>query len=154
MYKWLRMAALALPLAGGVASAQGSGSSGSAGAPSGVKPMNEPGTIDTRTPTQKRAGQIDATPALPGDATKPIGTPETAPMSDRAGLPESATHDDTSAADQGKSQPQQRRFRRSNETDADHPRSSDWPGVLNGNKNSNSNQAPAEVPKEQGNSDK
>jgi hypothetical protein len=92
MYKLLRMALFALPLAaGGVAWAQASG--GSAGAPTGINPEGGAGTTDTRTPTQKRAGAVDTLPpAVPGDATtRPMGVPPTAPESDRAGLPDSAS---------------------------------------------------------------
>ncbi len=74
MYKMLRMALFALPLAGGAAWAQASGTSGSAGAPGSA--MTPPVTDDTRTPTQQRAGRLDDTaPALPGDATKPVEVP-------------------------------------------------------------------------------
>ena len=80
MYKLLRMALFALPLTmGGVALAQ--------------SPEGGAGTTDTRTPTQKRAGAADTLPpAVPGDGTgKPMGAPQTAPESDRAGLPDSAS---------------------------------------------------------------
>jgi hypothetical protein len=89
MYKLLRMALLSLPLAGGVAFAQASGTGGTAG----VNPEGGAGTTDTRTPTQKRAGQVDTLPpAVPGDATsKPMGVPSTVPDSDRSGLPDSAS---------------------------------------------------------------
>jgi hypothetical protein len=84
MYKLLRMAVLALPLGGGVALAQSAASDTN-------PPMGTQRTTDTRTTMQKRAGELDDnTSAVPGDATKPRGVPETAPMSDRAGLPESA----------------------------------------------------------------
>lgn len=74
MYKLLRMAVFALPLAGGAAWAQASGTSGSAGAPGSA--MTPPVTDDTRTPLQHRAGRMDDTaPALPGDATKPVEVP-------------------------------------------------------------------------------
>ncbi len=87
MYKWIRMALLALPLAGGVAWAQGSGTSGSAGAPGTVVPA--PVTNDTRTPMQEKAGRIDDTqPALPGDATKPADVPSTVQNSNRNGMPD------------------------------------------------------------------
>ena len=103
MYKLLRMAVLSLPLAGGMAYAQGSGTNGSAGAVDGTQaPMGTQGTTDTRTPMQKRAGELDdttAAPAVPGDATKPRSVPETAPMSDRAGLPESADKPTTDKKD-------------------------------------------------------
>jgi hypothetical protein len=97
MYKLLRMALLTLPLGGGMAWAQGSATGGTAGAPAGVNPEGGAGTTDTRTPTQKRAGQTDTLPpAVPGDATtKPMGVPPTAPESDRAGLPDSASKPDT-----------------------------------------------------------
>jgi hypothetical protein len=100
MYKLLRMAVLALPLTGGVALAQGSAVNGPGNAPDPVTPLGTQGTTDTRTPTQKRAGELDdnAATAVPGDATKPRNVPETAPMSDRAGMPESA--DRPNSADQ------------------------------------------------------
>lgn len=76
MYKLIRIAIFALPFAGGVAWAQGSGTSGSAGAPGADTPP--PVTDDTRTPVQEKAGRIDdTTPALPGDATKPTRVPNT-----------------------------------------------------------------------------
>ena len=87
MYKWIRIAVVALPLAGGAAFAQGSGTSGSAGAPGTVTPP--PVTNDTRTPTQEKAGRIDDTnPALPGDATKPVEVPNTVRDSNRNGMPD------------------------------------------------------------------
>jgi hypothetical protein len=103
MYKLLRIAALALPLGGGVALAQGSGTNGSAGAPDIVPPMGSTGTNDTRTPMQKRAGALDdgTSPAVPGDATRPRSLPETAPMSDRPGLPDDTS--DRAAPDTQKS---------------------------------------------------
>ena len=74
MYKLIRMAVFALPLAGGVAWAQGSGTSGSAGAPGSA--MTPPVTDDTRSPVQRNAGRMDdAAPAMPGDATKPVDIP-------------------------------------------------------------------------------
>ncbi|HEX9100846.1 MAG TPA: hypothetical protein VF997_01515 [Polyangia bacterium] len=77
------MALFALPLAGGAAWAQGSGTSGSAGAPGGTTQPSV--TDDTRTPTQQKAGRVDdAQPVLPGDATKPIEVPE----STRSGMPD------------------------------------------------------------------
>jgi hypothetical protein len=89
MYKLLRMAAFTLPLAGGVAWAQGSGTSGSAGAP-GTMGTTPSVTDDTRTPTQQKANKLDDTmPALPGDATKPVDIPNTVPKSDRSGMPDS-----------------------------------------------------------------
>jgi hypothetical protein len=93
MYKLLRMAFFTLPLAGGMAWAQSSASDGTPGAPTGINPEGGAATTDTRTPTQKRAGQMDTLPpAVPGDATtKPMGVPPTAPESDRAGLPDSAS---------------------------------------------------------------
>ena len=97
MYKLLRMALFALPLAGGgVAWAQASGS------PAGINPQEGgAGTTDTRTPTQKRAGAVDTLPpAVPGDATtRPMGVPPTAPESDRAGLPDSAAKPEQAPAD-------------------------------------------------------
>lgn len=88
MYKLLRIALLTLPLTGGVALAQGSGTSGSAGAPgSNVTP---PVTDDTRTPLQQKAGRIDdTTPVLPGDATKPAEIPGTVKESNAPALPDS-----------------------------------------------------------------
>ena len=87
MYKWIRMALFALPLAGGAAFAQGSGTSGSAGAPGSVNPP--PVTNDTRTPMQEKAGRMDdTTPALPGDATKPVEVPSTVRDSNRNGMPD------------------------------------------------------------------
>jgi len=86
MYKWIRMALVALPLAGGAAFAQGSGTSGSAGAPGTMMP---PVTDDTRTPMQEKAGRIDDTqPVLPGDATKPAGAPDAVEQSNRNGMPD------------------------------------------------------------------
>lgn len=88
MYKLLRIAVFVVPLGAGAAWAQGSGTSGSAGTPGGTM-MPSP-TDDTRTPLQQKAQQVDdATPALPGDATRATNIPNTAPSSDRAGLPES-----------------------------------------------------------------
>jgi hypothetical protein len=88
MYKLLRIALFALPLAGGTALAQGSGTSGSAGAP-GTN-MTPPVTDDTRTPLQQKAGRIDdTTPVLPGDATKPAEIPGTVKESNAPALPES-----------------------------------------------------------------
>jgi hypothetical protein len=87
MYKWIRIALFALPLAGGAAFAQGSGTSGSAGAPGSVNPP--PVTSDTRTPMQEKAGRIDdTTPALPGDATKPVDVPNTVRDSNRNAMPD------------------------------------------------------------------
>ena len=86
MHKLLRITLLALPLAGGVAWAQGSGTSGSAGAPSSASPP--PMGVDTRTPLQKEAGRVDdTTPVLPGDATKPAEVPKAVPP-ERSGLPD------------------------------------------------------------------
>ena len=86
MYKLLRIALLAAPLAGGVAWAQGSGTSGSAPAPGKMTP---PVTDDTRTPLQQKAGRIDdTTPVLPGDATKPADILNTVPESNTTGLPD------------------------------------------------------------------
>jgi hypothetical protein len=85
IYKLCRIALVIAPLAGGAAWAQGSGTSGSAGAPGTLKP---PTSDDTRTPLQQKAQQLDeATPALPGDATQPSNIPNTVPRSDRAGMP-------------------------------------------------------------------
>jgi hypothetical protein len=90
MYKLLRIALFAAPLAGGVAWAQGSGTSGWAPAPGMLTP---PVTDDTRTPLQQKAGRIDdTTPVLPGDATKPVDIPNTVPESNRAGIPEKKGH--------------------------------------------------------------
>ena len=87
MLKLLRIAVFALPLAGGAALAQASGTSGSAGAPGSVVPP--PVTNDTRTPTQEKAGRIDDTmPALPGDATKPLEPPNGAEPTNRNGMPD------------------------------------------------------------------
>lgn len=84
MFKLLRIALFAAPLAGGAAWAQGSGTSGSAPAPGTNTPSV---TDDTRTPLQQKAGRIDdTTPALPGDATKPVDVPNTVPESDRNGI--------------------------------------------------------------------
>ena len=86
MYKLLRIALFAAPLAGGLAWAQASGTSGSAGAPGTIIP---PVTDDTRTPLQQKAGRLDDTqPVLPGDATKPADVPNTVKDSDRAGMPD------------------------------------------------------------------
>jgi hypothetical protein len=87
MYKLLRIALFAAPLVGGVAWAQASGTSGSAGAPGSVTPP--PVTDDTRTPLQQKAGRLDdTTPVLPGDATKPVDIPNTVKESDRTGMPD------------------------------------------------------------------
>lgn len=84
MNKLLRIAFLAAPLAGGVAWAQGSGTSGSAPAPGNAA---QSVTDDTRTPLQQKAGRIDdTTPALPGDATKPVDIPNTVHDSDATGM--------------------------------------------------------------------
>ena len=86
MFKLIRIALFALPLAGGAVLAHASGTSNSAGAAGSVTP---PATGDTRTPTQEKAGRIDDTmPALPGDATKPIEPPNTAEPSNRNGMPD------------------------------------------------------------------
>jgi hypothetical protein len=108
MYKLLRMAVFVVPLAGGAAWAQSSGAGSSAGAPLGANPTGGEGTLDTRTPTQKRAGQIDegTSPAVPGDATKPAPVPQTVPQSDRAGMPESAPPSGPSS-DTGKAKPEE-----------------------------------------------
>jgi hypothetical protein len=88
MYKLLRMAVFALPLAGGAAWAQASGTSGSAGAPGSA--MTPPVTDDTRTPLQQRAGRLDDTaPAMPGDATKPVEVPNR--VEERATTPDTVT---------------------------------------------------------------
>ena len=86
MFKLIRIALFALPLAGGAAFAQGSGTSGPAGAPGSA---TAPVTNDTRTPMQEKAGRIDDTsPALPGDATKPVEVPNTVDQSNRNGMPD------------------------------------------------------------------
>jgi hypothetical protein len=86
MYKLLRIALFTAPLVGGVAWAQGSGTSGSAAAPGNP---SQSVTDDTRTPVQQKAGRIDdTTPALPGDATKPVEVPNTVRDSDRTGVPD------------------------------------------------------------------
>lgn len=86
MYKLVRIALFTAPLVGGVAWAQASGTSGSAGAPGGP---SQSVTDDTRTPLQQKAGRIDdTTPALPGDATKPVDIPDTVRDSDRTGVPD------------------------------------------------------------------
>ncbi len=92
MYKLIRIALFALPLAGGAAFAQGSGTSGSAGAPAGSD--TPPVTDDTRTPVQEKAGRIDdTTPALPGDATKPTRVPNTVEESNRPAVPDDTSVD-------------------------------------------------------------
>lgn len=89
MYRLLRIALFAAPLVGGVAWAQASGTSGSAGAPGSVTPP--PVTDDTRTPLQQKAGRLDdTTPVLPGDATKPADIPNTVKDSDRPGMPDAS----------------------------------------------------------------
>lgn len=91
MYKLIRIALVALPLGAGAAWAQGSGTSGSAGAVGDPGTLKPPVNDDTRTPTQKKAGRIDeATPAVPGDATRPEDVPNTVPESDRSAMPERA----------------------------------------------------------------
>ena len=91
MYKLIRIALFALPLTAGAAWAQGSGTSGSSGAPGSQ--VTPPVTDDTRTPLQQKAGRIDdTTPALPGDATKPVDIPNTVKDSNRSGMPEKKTH--------------------------------------------------------------
>ncbi|HEX8951012.1 MAG TPA: hypothetical protein VF945_04165 [Polyangia bacterium] len=80
------MALFALPLAGGAAWAQGSGTSGSAGAPGGTTQPSV--TDDTRTPTQQKAGRVDDAQPLPGDATRPIEVPGAVPESPRSGMPD------------------------------------------------------------------
>jgi hypothetical protein len=88
MYKLLRIALVIAPLASGAAWAQGSGTSGSAGAPGTLTP---PLGDDTRTPLQQKAQQLDeATRPLPGDATTPTNIPNTVPRSDRAGMPDNS----------------------------------------------------------------
>lgn len=94
MYKLIRIAIFALPLAGGAAWAQGSGTSGSAGAPGADTPP--PVTDDTRTPVQEKAGRIDdTTPALPGDATKPTRVPNTVEESNTPPLAPSTPDNNT-----------------------------------------------------------
>lgn len=133
MYKLLRMAVFALPLAlGGVALAQGSGTSGSAGAP-GTNANSPSVTGDTRTPVQQKAGKVDeTTPELPGDATKPSEIPDTVPQSDTTGLPgtgmttpgSGATDKDAHKADEGPSNadqaPRSRTTPIKRRTDVDH----------------------------------
>ena len=57
MYRLLRIAVVLAPLGGGAAWAQGSGTSGSAGAPGGT--LTPPLSGDTRTPMQQKAQQLD-----------------------------------------------------------------------------------------------
>ena len=91
MFKLLRMTLLSLPLAGGVALAQSTPVDG----PQAINPTAATGTTDTRTPTQKTAGDIDTgNGAVPGDLVPGNGV-RTAPMSDRAGLPDSKQMDST-----------------------------------------------------------
>jgi len=98
MYKLLRIALFAMPLAGGAAWAQGSGTSGSAGAPGAN--ATPPVTNDTRTPLQQKAGRIDdTTPALPGDATKPTQVPNTVEESNTTGMPENKAAPDERSLD-------------------------------------------------------
>src|SRR5262245_47826866 len=88
MYKLLRIALFAAPFVGGAAWAQGSGTSGSAGAP-GTSATPPSVTDDTRTPLQQKAGRIDdTTPTLPGDATKPMQVPNTVEESNVPALPD------------------------------------------------------------------
>jgi hypothetical protein len=88
MNKLLRIALL-LPLGAGAAWAQASGARGSAAPPGDPGSLTPSVTSDTRTPLQQKAQRYDeATPALPGDATKPENIPNTAPESDRAGMPQ------------------------------------------------------------------
>jgi hypothetical protein len=95
MYKLLRIALFAAPLAGGAAWAQASGTSGSAGAPGTIIP---PVTDDTRTPLQQKAGRLDDTqPVLPGDATKPADIPNTNKDSDRTAMPDSSAPENKTA---------------------------------------------------------
>lgn len=85
MYKLLRMTLLSLPLAGGVALAQSTPVDG----PQQVVPTASAQTTDTRTPTQKTAGSIDTgNGSVPSDLVPGNGI-RTAPMSDRAGMPDS-----------------------------------------------------------------
>jgi hypothetical protein len=89
MYKLLRIALFAAPLAGGAAWAQGSGTSGSAPAPGTSAAPSV--TDDTRTPLQQKAGRMDdTTPVLPGDATKPLDVPNTVPDSNATGIPDTS----------------------------------------------------------------
>ncbi|HEY2745160.1 MAG TPA: hypothetical protein VGL86_11075 [Polyangia bacterium] len=105
MYKLIRIALFALPLAGGAAWAQGSGTSGSAGAPGSE--TTPPVTDDTRTPTQEKAGRIDdTTPALPGDATKPTRVPNTVDQSSTPALPDQPNVDKKSDIDNDTSKTQ------------------------------------------------
>ncbi|MGZ3438736.1 MAG: hypothetical protein ACXVDD_04450 [Polyangia bacterium] len=114
MYKLLRIALFALPLAGGAAWAQGSGTSGSAGAPGTITP---PVTDDTRTPLQQKAGRIDdTTPAMPGDATKPADIPNPVKQSDRAGMPESTDINTPSGQPTGKKGQKQEPIKRDEST--------------------------------------
>ena len=92
MYKMIRIALFALPLAGGVAWAQSSGTSGSSGFPGDNN--TPPATNDTRTPIQEKAGRIDdTTPVLPGDATKPTRVPNTVEESNRPAVPSGSSID-------------------------------------------------------------
>ncbi len=100
MYKLLRVALLAAPLAGGAAWAQESGTGGPTAPGTVTRP---PATSDTRTPLQRKAGRIDQVPdrAPP----PPRDVPEQAPESDTTGLP---------------SRPPEGSLKR--RTDVDHPR--------------------------------
>jgi hypothetical protein len=118
MYKLLRITLFALPLAGGAAWAQGSGTSGSAGAPGTATPPSV--TDDTRTPLQQKAGRIDdTTPTLPGDATKPVDVPKTVPESNSTGLPDSAAMPDKSAPAPDKKAPADDTTKTQNKSDSD-----------------------------------
>jgi hypothetical protein len=94
MYKLLRMTLLSLPLAGGVALAQSTPVDG----PQQIVPTASAQTTDTRTPTQKTAGSIDTgNGSVPSDLVPGNGI-RTAPMSERAGMPDPKTTDSTTTS--------------------------------------------------------
>ncbi len=103
MFKLLRMTLLSLPLAGGVALAQSAPLDG----PQGINPTAGTGTTDTRTPTQKTAGDIDTgNGSAPSDLV-PGGGVRTAPMSNTSGMPDSK-QTDSSTTEMQKSQKSQK----------------------------------------------
>jgi hypothetical protein len=125
MYKLLRMTLLSLPLAGGVALAQSTPLDG----PQQVAPTAATGTTDTRTPTQKRAGDIDVgNGTVPSDLVPGNGI-RTAPMSDRSGLPDGKQMDSTTTTTTTKTHKKTQKS--SSDTDAT-PMANPENGIQNG----------------------
>jgi hypothetical protein len=114
MFKLLRMTLLSLPLAGGVALAQSAPLDG----PQGINPTSGTGTTDTRTPTQKTAGDIDTGNGSAPNDLVPGGGVRTAPMSNTAGMPDSKQTDSTTTEMQKSQKSQKKDQKSSSGTDA------------------------------------